>query len=382
MGSFMVGSKELIRDINSHLVLEVILNEGPISRATISTKVGLTKATVSAIVSELIEKKLIREIGSDDTSLGRKPILLEFCNENGNVISIDLSVDTITVFTSDLRGNHCGIKQYKNQFDKNSIIIRLINLIDETLDAIEDTPLGVVGISIAVHGVVDNNNIVFAPYYDYTDLPLAKEIEEKFGIPVCIENEANLLAIGERAFRRKNENLIAVSVHTGIGAGIIIDGKLYPGHNGLAGEIGHSIVVADGSPCPCGNRGCLEQYASEKAVLRDFAEKKGVISVSLDEFVAAYNKMDADAITITDRFAKYISVGINNLVHSFNPDVIVINSLLVTYIPKLLDMIRSHLISRMSKYCLLEPSGLQDSSILIGGVVLCMENYLGVTLKI
>ena len=378
----MVGSKELIRDINSHLVLEVILNEGPISRATISTKVGLTKATVSAIVSELMEKKLIREIGSDDTSLGRKPILLEFCHENGNVISVDLSVDTITVFTSDLRGNHCGLKQYKNQFDKSNIILRLINLIDETLDTIDDTPLGVVGISIAVHGVTYNNDIVFAPYYDYTDLPLAKEIESRFGIPVCIENEANLLAIGERAFRRTNENLVALSVHTGIGVGIIIDGKLYSGHNGLAGEIGHSIVVVDGRPCPCGNKGCLEQYASEKAILKEFAEKKGVISVSLDEFVAEYNKNDLDAKELTSKFAKYISVGINNLYHSYNPDVIVINSLLVTYIPELLDMIRSHLMSRMSKYCVIEPSGLQDSSILIGGVVLSMENYLGVNLRI
>lgn len=377
-----IGSKELIRDINSHLVLEIILNEGPISRANISTKVGLTKATVSAIVAELIEKKLVREIGSDDTSLGRKPILLEFCNENGNVISIDLAVDTITVFTSDLRGNHCGLKQYKNQFDKNTIILRLINLIDETIESLEDTPLGVVGISIAIHGVTYNNEILFAPYYDYSELPLAQEIEKRFGIPVCIENEANLLAIGERAFRRKNEDLVAISVHSGIGAGIIIDGNLHTGNNGLAGEIGHSIVVTDGRSCPCGNHGCLEQYASEKAVFKDFAEKKGVISVTIDEFVAAYNNHDEDAIYYTKEFSKYIAVAINNVFHSYNPDVIVINSLLVTYIPEVIDFIKSHFISRMSKFCELEPSGLQDSSILIGGVVLCMENYLGVNLLI
>ena len=378
----MVGSKELIRDINSHLVLETILNEGPISRATVSTKVGLTKATVSAIVAELIEKNLIREIGSDDTSLGRKPILLEFCHENGNVISIDLGVDTITVFTSDLKGNHCGLKQYKNSYDKSNISLRLINLIDETIDSLKDTPLGVVGISVAVHGVTLNNNIVFAPYYDYTELPLKNEIENHFGVPVSIENEANLLAIGERAFRRNSEDLIALSVHSGIGAGIIVDGKLHYGHNGLSGEIGHSIVVANGRPCPCGNNGCLEQYASEKATLKEFANKKGVISVTLDEFVAEYNRHDPDAIELVKQFSTYISVGINNLLHTVDPDVIVINSLLVTYIPELLDMIRGKLENRMSKYCKIEPSALQDSSILIGGVVLAMQNYLGVSLMI
>lgn len=377
-----IGSKELIRDINSHLVLEVILNEGPISRANISTKVGLTKATVSDIVAELIDKKLVREIGSEDTSLGRKPILLEFCNENGNVISIDLGVDTITVFTSDLRGNHCGLKQYKNQYDKTTIIMRLINLIDETVESLEDTPLGVVGISIAIHGVTNNNEIIFAPYYDYSELPLSAIIERRFGIPVCVENEANLLAIGERAFRRRKEDLVAISVHSGIGAGIIIDGNLHTGSRGLSGEIGHSIIVAGGRKCPCGNNGCLEQYASEKAVLRDFAEKKGVISATIDEFVAAYNNKDEDAIHYTKEFANYIAVAINNVFHSYNPDVIVINSLLVTYIPELIDMIKSQLISRMSGFCKLEPSGLQDSSILIGGVVLCMENYLGVNLLI
>jgi len=378
----MIGSKELIRDINSHLVLETILNDGPVSRATVSAKVGLTKATVSTIVSELIEKKLIREIGSDDTSLGRKPILLEFCHENGNVISIDLGVDTITVFTSDLIGNHCGLKQYKNSYDKSNISIRLINLIDETIEAMSDTPLGIVGITIAIHGVTLNNNVIFAPYYDYTDLPLAKEIEARFGIPVSVENEANLLAIGERAIRRNSEDLVALSVHSGIGAGIIVDGKLHYGHNGLAGEIGHSIVVADGRPCPCGNKGCLEQYASEKATLKDYASKKGTISITLDEFVADYNRHDEDAIEIIKQFSTYLSVGINNLLHSVDPDVIVINSLLVTYIPELIDMIRAKLENRMSKYCKIEASTLQDSSILIGGVVLAMQNYLGVSLKI
>lgn len=378
----MVGSKELIRDINSHLILETILNEGPVSRATVSTKVGLTKATVSAIVSELIDKQLIREIGSDDTSLGRKPILLEFCHENGNVISIDLGVDTITVFTSDLKGNHCGLKQYKNSYDKSNISIRLINLIDETIDSLSDTPLGVVGITIALHGIVLDNNIIFAPYYDYSDLPIAKDIEDKFGIPVSIENEANLLAIGERAFRKNSEDLVALSVHSGIGAGIIVDGKLHFGRNGLCGEIGHSIVVADGKPCPCGNNGCLEQYASEKAILKEYSARKGIVSITLDEFVSAYNHHDEDAIEIIKQFSTYISVGINNLLHTVDPDVIVINSLLVTYIPELIDMIKEKLQNRMSKYCKLEASSLQDSSILIGGIVLAMQNYLGVSMHI
>ena len=140
----ITGSKELIRDINAHLVLETILNEGPISRATIASKLGLTKATISAIVSSLIEQQLVQEIGSDDTSLGRKPILISFCKESGYVISIDLGVDTIYILCSDLKANHCSLKQYPNHYNHNSILSGLKKIIQESIDTLPASPFGVV----------------------------------------------------------------------------------------------------------------------------------------------------------------------------------------------------------------------------------------------
>ena len=138
----VTGSKELIRDINSHLVLEAVLNEGPISRAAMASKLGLTKATISAIVSELMEKQLVREIGSDDTSLGRKPILLEFCRENGHILSIDMGVNFITAFTSDLTCNDCGLKQFPNNYSRDNIISGLIYIINSCIEALPETPFG------------------------------------------------------------------------------------------------------------------------------------------------------------------------------------------------------------------------------------------------
>lgn len=99
-----VGSKELIRDINSHLLLEAIIQEGPVSRAALSKKTGLAKATVSAIVQELLEQKLVLEIGSDDTTLGRKPILLTFNEGCGHVLAIDVNTDTLSALTCNLKG--------------------------------------------------------------------------------------------------------------------------------------------------------------------------------------------------------------------------------------------------------------------------------------
>ena len=125
------GSKELIRDINSHLILEIILREGKISRAALSKQSGLTKATVSAIVLELIEKNLVIEVGSDDTSMGRKPILLTFNASCGHVLSIDLNVDTIAAMTSNLLGENCRLKQYPNTTDRDTILPLLISVIRE-----------------------------------------------------------------------------------------------------------------------------------------------------------------------------------------------------------------------------------------------------------
>ncbi|MFT3985100.1 MAG: ROK family transcriptional regulator [Lachnospiraceae bacterium] len=374
----ITGSKELIRDINSHLVLETILNEGPISRAAISNKLGLTKATISTIVADLLEKQLVREIGSDDTSLGRKPILLEFCKEHGHIISIDLGVSLITVFTSDLKGNNCGLKQYANSYSRYNVIDGVIELIAQTIRDLPSALFGVVGICLGIHGVIHENQITFTPYYNYEQLPFAEKLEDFFHIPVALENEANLSVLGEKSFCYNVPNMIGISVHSGIGIGIIINNKLYTGFNGNAGEFGHSIVEANGRDCPCGNQGCLEQYASERAILHDYARLKKIPSAYINDFIAAHVAGDPDAAAMADQFVKYLSVGMNNLLNIFNPDVIVINCSFTMYIPDLITKIEAQLKNRMNKYCTLVPSGLQDISILLGGVCVCINRFLGV----
>lgn len=373
----VTGSKELIRDINSHLVLQTILNEGLISRAAISAKLGLTKATISAIVSDLIEGGLIKEIKSENVTLGRRPILLQFCKENGHIISIDLGVNTIVAFTSDLSGNHCLLHNYRNTFSRDTILEGLIEIIDSTISNLPNTLFGVVGICISIHGTVHENEVTFAPYYDYAHLPFAYTLEKHFGIPVYLENEANLSVVGERSYNINVPNLIGLSIHSGIGVGIIINGELYTGHNGNAGEFGHIIIEVHGRKCPCGNLGCLEQYASERALLNDYAKSIGINSVSIDRLVADYNKGNENACIIIDKFVNYIAVGINNLINTFNPEVVVINSVFTSYIPGLTERIDGQIKNRMNM-CKIISSDLQDTSILLGGVCTCIQHFLGV----
>lgn len=373
----VTGSNELIRGINSRLVLEKILNEGPISRASIAASLGLTKATVSTIVSNLIEENLIREIGSDSSALGRKPILLEFCRQNGHIISVDLGVNSIVTFTSDLKGNDSELRQYRNHYGRDEIIDGLLRILRKTINALPETIFGVATICIGIHGTVHENEITFAPYYDYAGLPIAATLSKELNIPVILENEANLSVIGEKCYCINAQNIIGISVHSGIGVGIIIDGKLYTGRNGNAGEFGHTIVEAHGRKCPCGNQGCLEQYASERAILNDYAKALSVKSVSIDKLIADYNSRDAIAVSMVDRFVKYIAVGINNLINTFNPEVVIINSGFTIYIPDLIERIEAELKNRMN-YCKIMSYSLQDASILLGGVCSCVNSFLGV----
>lgn len=374
----VTGSKELIRDINIHLVLEAIVNKTSISRAALSKKLGLTKATISAIVQELIDSHLVLEIGSKDTKKGRKPILLTFNQNCGHALALEINTTSITVLTSNLKGANCCIKQYYQEWNESNILDILKNILQKTIDKLPPTEYGVIGASIGVHGVVHNNKVTFSPYYSLGEIDIAAALEHEFNISFYMENEANLSVLGEQAFHYNFSNMINLSIHNGIGMGIIINNQLYTGTNGYAGEFGHTIVMPAGRPCPCGNKGCIEQYASERALLMELAALKKRDSITLNEMEKLYHKNDPDALFIAKQFVTYMSIGINNILNTFNPDLIIINSSFTTHFPDITKEISHTLNNRMNAFCKIIPSQLQDTSILLGGAYVCTKKFLGI----
>ena len=372
----VIGSQERIRDMNTQLVLNTIMSHGPISRAAIAAKLGLTKATISAIVQTLLDRFLVLETGSGEVKKGRRPILLELNKDCGYIISIDLSAEYITVLTANLMGENCSLKRYTNNASRDDILAKIEDTVAKTIAGVPKSHYGTVGIALAIHGVVYDNEVVFFPYTPYEGIPFASHLEAKFGLPVILENEANLSALGEWAYSFHRENLLNISIHSGIGLGIVMNNQLISGQDGYAGEFGHTIIEVDGRVCPCGNLGCLEQYASERILLKELSEIKGR-KITAEEFAVLYGKKDPDAVRTMGLFIKYISIGINNLLHTFNPDTIVINSAFTMYFPKVADTIADQLHNTMRKYCHLVPSKLQDTSILLGGVYLCSRRFLG-----
>lgn len=370
------ASQELIRNINNNLILESILNYGPISRADLSKKLNLTKATISAIVQDLIDHSLVIEIGSKDTHVGRKPILLCFNQKCAYAISIDLNAEYIAIYLSDLKGQKIYYSRYKNNLDSTTLLDKLKAIIKHALTLVPDSKFGVVGITIGIHGITFNNEVIFTPYYSLTELDIASNLNKAFNIPVYLENEANLSVIGEKTFFNDYSNIVNISIHTGVGLGLIIDNKLYTGYNGFAGEFGHSIVVPNGKPCPCGNKGCLEQYVSETSLLRNYSQLKGFEVKDIDILISDYLYGDIEANQVIKSFIDYMSIAINNILNTFNPHIIIINSAITTYLPNIIDKIKNSMNSRMSKYINIVPTTLQNNSILLGGVYIVSKNFL------
>ena len=370
------ASQELIRNINNNLILESILNYGPISRADLSKKLNLTKATISAIVQDLIYHSLVVEIGSKDTHVGRKPILLCFNQKCAYAISIDLNAEYIAVYLSDLKGEKIYSSRYKNNLDSATLLEKLKAIIKHIITLVPDSKYGVVGITIGIHGITFNNEVIFTPYYNLTELDIASDLNKTFNIPVYIENEANLSVIGEKTFFNDYSNIVNISIHTGVGLGLIIDNKLYTGYSGFAGEFGHSIVVPNGKPCPCGNNGCLEQYVSETSLLRHYSQLKGSEIKDIDVIISDYLYGDIEANQVIKSFIDYMSIAINNILTTFNPHIIIINSAITTYLPNIIEKIKNSMNSRMSKYINIVPTTLQNNSILLGGVYIVSKNFL------
>jgi glucokinase-like ROK family protein len=331
----ITGDQHLVKKINKSIVLNTIKSKSPISRAQISELTQLNKTTVSSLVNELIEEKIVSEIGRGQSSGGRRPVMLLYNHLAGYAIGVDLGVNYILTVLTDLEGNIVHEKNVLLCINSMELILSQLKLsIREMLQLAPPSEKGIVGIGIGVPGIVDENGcILFAPNLGWKDFDLKTIIQKEFNISTIIHNEANAGALGEQLFGTGKgvSNLIYVSVGIGIGAGIILNNELYTGDLGFSGEFGHSIIEINGKKCSCGNRGCWELYASEHALLELAKTLNLPQTVSGDNMNFEYllnlaNNGNHDVINMFNQIGEYLAVGITNIINIFNPELIVIGN--------------------------------------------------------
>ncbi|MGN8647457.1 ROK family transcriptional regulator [Gracilibacillus sp. HCP3S3_G5_1] len=324
-------NQHVVKKENKALVLDTIQDRAPISRAAIANITGLNKGTVSSLVSELIEEKLIHESGTGKSSGGRRPVMLLLNETAGFTISVDLGVTSILGVLTDLRGTIISEKKihFKNPA-LDEVLTLLYQLMDQLKKDAPDSAYGIVGIGVGVPGVVSREGeILLAPNLGWKKVPLQQILFDHYKIPVIVENEANAGAYGEKVYGvgQLSNEIVYTSVSTGIGVGLILDGKLYKGLRGFSGELGHMTIEQDGPACRCGNKGCWELYASENTLLKQ-ADIAGIANATVEKIVEMADQGDTNAIQLLEELGDYLGVGITNIINIFNPEQVIVGNTL------------------------------------------------------
>ncbi|GLZ63672.1 MULTISPECIES: transcriptional repressor XylR [Bacillus amyloliquefaciens group] len=344
-----IADQAFVKKVNQKLLLNEILKNAPISRAKLSEMTGLNKSTVSSQVNTLMKENLVFEIGQGQSSGGRRPVMLVFNKKAGYSVGIDVGVDYVNGILTDLEGTivldqHHHLECSSPEITKDI----LIEMIHHFIANMPQSPYGLIGIGICVPGLIDKNQkIVFAPNSNWRDIDLKSFIQKKFNVPVFIENEANAGAYGEKVFgaAKNHDNMIYASIGTGIGIGVIINNDLYRGVSGFSGEMGHMTIDFNGPKCSCGNRGCWELYASEKALLTSLQTKEK--KVSTQDIIDLAHLNDIGTLHALQNFGFYLGIGLTNILNTFNPQAIILRNSIIESHPIVLHLIKSEVSSRV-----------------------------------
>lgn len=347
MVRFRRGNRDLIKEINANLVLNIIRAEGPLSRTDISRLSGLSLATISGITAKLIERNLVNETGEGESTGGRRPTLLRLNSDAGYVVGVKLRENRITTVLTDLDATvvhqHTSfIVPDHDSVPEHDIVPQ--QALDGIADAVEatihdsDIDRGLVlGVGVGMAGLVDGETGIcrYSPFFGWRDVQLSEPLSDAVNLPVHLENNVNTLTIAEQWFGYGHgiDHFVVATVGRGVGAGIVMNGQFCRGALGGAGEFGHITLVDDGPPCSCGKRGCLEALASDPAVVRQaraaiaLGERTSLTdseSLSLETIVTAAQAGDDLARTLLADSGRWFGIGIATLVNILNPELLIV----------------------------------------------------------
>jgi len=320
------GTKHLIREINQAIVLDAIRSHGALSRTEVAARTNLSQPTVSGIVGELIEAGLLFEQSTGVSTGGRRPIYVAFNERAAYAVGVKLTEQHAIAVLTDL--NASVVAQHHAPIPDHApaaVTQALVEVVEALRGAAGTQPI--LGVGIGMAGVMDGRREVvrYATYYGWENLPLGAMLEDQLDLPVVLDNDVNALAVAEHWFGagRGVADFLALSIGRGVGLGMILNGRLYRGSAGGAGEFGHTVVKPDGPLCACGKRGCLEALISDSALMQQAATVLGR-PVSAEEMVQLGLRGDGQMAAIYAQAAETLGVAVANLVNVLNPALIIV----------------------------------------------------------
>ncbi|MEV4054675.1 ROK family transcriptional regulator [Amycolatopsis sp. NPDC049688] len=334
---------EEMRARNLEVVLGAVGRGGPLTRAALAEVTGLTKSTVSKLVGDLVDAGLLAETGPARAGeRGRPGVAVVLSGARVASLGLELNVDYLAVRVLDLTGGvrFAARRERDNRGSRpKKVLGELQALATEALTEAHRLGLEVAGAVLAVSGPVGDGVLFSAPNLGWQDVRPADLL--RLPVPVELDNEANLAALGELWYGDGERDFLYVSGEIGIGAGLVVNGTLFAGATGLAGELGHVVVAPEGTPCRCGGSGCLETYAGQEALLA------AGNAASVPALLAALEGGDGPALAACAAAGRALGIALTSAVNLLDLDRIVLGGVFTQLYPWLSGPVSEVLTTRL-----------------------------------
>jgi predicted NBD/HSP70 family sugar kinase len=340
------GALHDLREGNRAQVIDVLRQEGSASRADIARRTGLSRTTVSSLVAELQRAGMVAEVGGDASrptgGRGRPGVLLALQSSGGTAVGIDLGHTHVRVAVADLSAHVLAERHRRLDVDGSAeaALGAAADLVTEALDAAGADRERIVGAGVGLPAPVDRRAATVG-LPAWVGLHPLEELERRLALPVIVDNDANLGALAEytTGAGKGVRDILYLKLASGIGAGLVLDGRLYRGAGGIAGELGHVHAVPGGLVCRCGNRGCLETVAAGPALVRLLRASHGE-DLTTEGLLRLAEAGDVGVRRVFTDAGRSIGEAVAALVNAVNPALIVVGGELSAVGPPLLEGIR------------------------------------------
>jgi len=352
---------DIKNEIRRNLILRSLLDHGPQSLTDLAKATGVTLPVISSIVSSLKKEKFVIEPKERGTNqAGRPPSIVKLNGNAGFILGVDIGRLFTNFMILDLETNIVSDVRRKSIRLGNDI--KLIDDLEKEIKVVlAEAKVNwnkLLGIGISLPGMVRAKEGIGETYFNFGDVPAREILSKRFNKPVHLEHDLEAMAFGERWFGAAKDvkNALCVNLGWGLGLGVIIDGKVYYGEDGYAGEFGHIQVVKNGELCYCGKRGCLETVASGRAITKIAREKISggastimtkeqgltIEQIDTEAVIKAANQGDQFSIEILEEAGRYLGSGIAILINLLNPSLVILGGGISTAAPHLLESIRAN----------------------------------------
>ena len=397
---FRTGDQTFVRELNRSILLERLWVGSPVSRADLAGSTGLNKTTVSSLVDGLISDGFVREIGLDASAGGRPGVLLELNPDAGLMIGAEIGVECLNVVVSNLRASVSWRRQvlFERSDSLEHVLERLATMLRQAKQHCQRRGLRLFGAGITIPGLVDvgSGTLVFEPNMGWTNVAVRQHLIDRLHIPILIDNDANAAALAERYFgvARGVDDFAYVVANIGLGTGLVLGGHILLGVSGHAGEAGHTTIDPDGPLCRCGNRGCWERLASQRALM-ERAEQAiaagrptllasttdpGPARVNMQTVLQAAQAGDEVALEALHETGVYLGIGIANLVNIFNPSLVVLGGTLSLahefLLPVARQVAQERAMRELRQAARIVVSAFKADACVMGGVALVLHGLL------